>query len=137
MWAMSWLVGLAYLLISDSLVQPVRQSVRQYLPRSFCHLLQRERKTKCLILMMQANKTRPPPRLHVQTGSFVYLRLIKINRHMPRPCRQLPVVSTSLKAPQMMPDKTCDACATALADIDTDFHKSTAPAAAAVDQLSN
>lgn len=42
----------------------------------------------------------------------------------------------------MMPDKTCDACATALADIDTNFHKSTAPAAAvaalaAVDQLGN
>lgn len=75
MWAMSWLawLGLAYLLISDSLVQPVRQSVRQLLP------LAAERKENKVSHFNDAVKH------ETQTGSFVYLRLIKINRHMPRP----------------------------------------------------
>lgn len=77
MWAMSWLglawLGLAYLLISDSLVQPVRQSVRQLLP------LAAERKENKVSHFNDAGKH------ETQTGSFVYLRLIKINRHMPRP----------------------------------------------------
>lgn len=85
-------LGLAYLLISDSLVQPVRQ----YLPRNFRHSVQR--KENKVSHFNDAGKQNTP---HVQTGSFVYLRLIKINRHMPRPvaCCQLPVVGGARPRP--------------------------------------
>lgn len=72
-------LGLAYLLISDSLVQPVRQSVSQAVFAAQLLPLAAERKENKVSHFNDAGKH------ETQTGSFVYLRLIKINRHMPRP----------------------------------------------------